>query len=152
MIELDLNENNQQDVRWKQRFQNFSRAFTLLRSAVESKNIDEFSELEQMGIIQAFECTFELAWKTLKDYLDELGAKLSNFAPKTVIKECAALNIFDEPDIDAQIFIDMVESRNAMSHMYDSAQFQKELVNINEKYVAELEKLYKFLSPKEKEE
>ena len=64
------------DVRWQQRFQNFRRAFTLLREALENKNIDDYSDLEREGIIQRFEYTFELGWKTLKDYLEFNGVNL----------------------------------------------------------------------------
>ena len=54
----------QEDIRWKQRFDNFDRAFTLLHSALQSRALDDFSDLEQEGIIQRFEYSFELAWKT----------------------------------------------------------------------------------------
>jgi hypothetical protein len=60
------------DIRWKQRFQNFDRAFVLLRSALEEKPIAQFNRLEQEGLIQRFEYTYELAWKTAKDYLKEV--------------------------------------------------------------------------------
>ncbi|MDZ7616742.1 MAG: nucleotidyltransferase substrate binding protein, partial [Patescibacteria group bacterium] len=50
------------DVRWKQRFQNYSRAFLLLRSALQEKRLDDFSDLEQEGIVHRFEYTYELAW------------------------------------------------------------------------------------------
>ncbi len=42
------------DIRWKQRFQNFDRAFVLLRSAMEERPLNQFSDLEQEGIIQRF--------------------------------------------------------------------------------------------------
>jgi hypothetical protein len=32
-----------QDIHWKQRFQNFDRAFALLRSALEEKRVSEFN-------------------------------------------------------------------------------------------------------------
>jgi len=55
-------------IRWRQRFENFERAFLLLREAFE-KDPAAMSDLEKEGAIQRFEYTFELAWKTLKDYL-----------------------------------------------------------------------------------
>ncbi|MDR0328972.1 MAG: nucleotidyltransferase substrate binding protein [Planctomycetaceae bacterium] len=73
------------DIRWKQRFQNFRRAFGLLREAVEGRNIDEYSDLEQEGIIQRFEYTFELGWKTFKDYLEFKGIAPSEMTPRQVI-------------------------------------------------------------------
>ena len=102
LIELDLNKNRkieatEEDIRWKQRFQNFRRAFSHLRSISERKeNINEFSDEELELIVKRFEYTFELAWKTLKDYIEYLGVELSNAAPRTIIKECAAHGIFDD--------------------------------------------------------
>ena len=60
------------NIRWKQRFENFERAFMLLKEAFE-KGIAEMSDLEKEGVVQRFEYTFELAWKTLKDYLIHSG-------------------------------------------------------------------------------
>ncbi|MDR0454904.1 MAG: nucleotidyltransferase substrate binding protein [Deferribacteraceae bacterium] len=74
------------DVRWKQRFQNFCRAFDHIHSALEDKNIDGFSELEQEGIIQRFEYTFELGWRTFKDYLEFSGVKLTEVTPQIIYK------------------------------------------------------------------
>ncbi len=74
---------NSKDVRWKQRFQNFDKAFVLLRSAFDDRNLEDFSDLEQEGIIQRFEFTFELAWKTIKDYLQDNGVIRS-----TVCEQC----------------------------------------------------------------
>lgn len=59
----------QPDIRWQQRFQNFDRAFKLFQSALQERPLDAYSALEQEGIIQRFEYAYELAWKTMKDYL-----------------------------------------------------------------------------------
>ena len=139
---------NHSDIRWMQRFQNFSRAFLLLQSALESRELNEFSDLEQEGIIQRFEYTFELAWKTLKDYLDYSDIILPEATPRKVIKECASLNIFENAGIIPEIYLDMLTSRNLLSHSYDLELFKREVKNIKEKYVYELEKQHLFLSAK----
>ena len=54
--------------RLKQRFNNFQKAYNLLKSVFENKSINDLSILEKEGVIQRFEYTYELAWKTLKDY------------------------------------------------------------------------------------
>ena len=62
--------NQPHDIRWKQRFQNFSRGLTLLSQALEN-GPSALNQLEQEGVVQRFEFTFELAWKTMKDYMEE---------------------------------------------------------------------------------
>jgi nucleotidyltransferase substrate binding protein (TIGR01987 family) len=60
--------NNPRDVRWKQRFQNFEKAYRQLEDSV--LRAEELSDLEKEGMVQRFEYTFELAWKTIKDFLE----------------------------------------------------------------------------------
>jgi hypothetical protein len=62
-----------QDIRWKQRFNNYCKALQTLTEAVELSNIRPLSKLEQQGLIQGFEFTHELSWNVLKDYLDCKG-------------------------------------------------------------------------------
>ncbi len=61
------------DIRWKQRFSNLERAFAKLQAAVDSSKGIPLNELETEGLIQRFEYTYELAWKTLQDVLQERG-------------------------------------------------------------------------------
>jgi hypothetical protein len=56
-----------EDIRWEQRFSNFRKALSQLTRFIEKGDL---SELEQQGLIKAFEYTFELAWNTMKDYLE----------------------------------------------------------------------------------
>ena len=140
-----------EDIRWIQRFQNFERAFILLRSALEEKEIEEFSELEQEGIIQRFEYNFELAWKTLKDYLEYSGITLRESTPRTVIKEAAVSGIFNSAGIAPDIFFDMLLARNALSHTYDFEKFKIVLQKTKLQFLEELEKLYQFFLEKRAE-
>ena len=61
------------EIRWIQRFDNFKRAFTRLADAAAQAKQRKLSELEEQGLIQAFEFTHELAWNTLKDFLEARG-------------------------------------------------------------------------------
>jgi nucleotidyltransferase substrate binding protein (TIGR01987 family) len=70
------------DIRWKQRFVNFEKAFLQLQDAIE--RFDQLDDLAKEGLIQRFEYTFELAWKTLKDYLESEG--IINQFPREVLK------------------------------------------------------------------
>ena len=72
------------DIRWKQRFQNFEKAFKKLEEAL---NKDNLSELERNGLIQRFEFTMELAWKTLKDFMEDQGFVFTSISPKVILRE-----------------------------------------------------------------
>ncbi|OGO77591.1 MAG: nucleotidyltransferase [Clostridiales bacterium GWB2_37_7] len=101
---------NERDIRWKQRFQNYEKAFKHLEEAVLKTNL---SDLEKAGVIQIYEFTFELAWKTLKDYLEEKEV-LVKF-PRDTIKEAFKYEIIDNGDI----WMDMLDKRNLMAHTYN---------------------------------
>lgn len=132
-------------TRWQQRFENFERALNLLRTTFQDKNIDQFSDLEKEGIVQRFEYTFELGWKTLKDYLEYMGTKLEQFTPRYIIKQAFAANIIS----DGQVWIDMIEHRNLMSHTYNPETFKKAVAAIVKSYLPAFENLYSFLKPKD---
>src|ERR1035438_7630846 len=70
------------EKRWKQRFQNFEKAFLFFEKAVDKSS---YSPIEVSGLVQAFEFTFELAWKTIKDYLYEQGIETT--FPRVALKE-----------------------------------------------------------------
>jgi hypothetical protein len=73
--------NSNSDIRWKQRFRNFDRAFVLLRDAMEN-GPSALNPLEKEGVIHRFEYCFELGWKCVKDYLEAGGLVLVMvFAP-----------------------------------------------------------------------
>jgi nucleotidyltransferase substrate binding protein (TIGR01987 family) len=127
-----------EDIRWKQRFDNFERGFLLLRSALEGRTLDELNQLEQEGVVQRFEYTFELAWKTLKDYLEHAGVTLNQITPRSVIKAAFAAKLID----DGEVWIDMLAHRNLMSHTYDCAKFQEVVVALQDRYLTTLEAMY----------
>jgi len=60
----------EQDIRWKQRFGNFSKALSQLQKFIDKKDLNE---LEEQGLIQAFEYNFELSWNVIKDYFAYQG-------------------------------------------------------------------------------
>jgi len=127
-----------EDVRWKQRFQNFDRAVVLLRSALEEKR--ELSLLEKEGVIQRFEYSYELAWKTMKDYLEASGIVITPVTPRQVVKEAFAAKIID----DGQVWINMIDNRNLLSHVYDFSIFEQAVKSITEHYLPAMEKLHEF--------
>ncbi|MBF0212682.1 MAG: nucleotidyltransferase substrate binding protein [Magnetococcales bacterium] len=127
------------DVRWKQRFDNFDRSFVLLRE-VQEKGITTLSQLEKEGAIQRFEFAFELAWKTLKDYLEEQGIVIQEATPRRVIKEAFSVGILD----DAQVWLEILQHRNLLSHTYDSKTFEEALTKVSERYFPAFDHLHEF--------
>lgn len=127
------------DIRWKQRFQNFDRAYVLLRQALEN-GPDALNPLEKEGVIQRFEYSFELSWKTLKDYLEESGLVFATITPRQVLKDGFAAKIIEE----GQVWIDMLDHRNLLSHTYNFANFEKAVEAIAARYLPAMEALHEF--------
>ena len=82
------------DIRWKQRFNSFKKAFDQLERGVILSKERTLNELEEQGMIQAFEYTHELAWKTLKDFLEEKGNN-ELFGSKDTTRLAFKLEIID---------------------------------------------------------
>ncbi len=127
------------DIRWKQRFANYKLAIENLTEGLE---ISKPSDLEKSGIIQIFEYTFELAWKTMKDYLKEADIEV-NF-PREVLKTAFSYEIIEEGDT----WIDMLEKRNLMSHTYDKKNSELAYTLIKNEYFVNLKALETYFSNK----
>ena len=123
-------------VRWKQRFQNFDRAVILLREPI-ARGVATLSVLEREGTIQRFEVAIELAWKTLGDYLEYEGETLEVVTPRNVIKEAFSARVIE----DGQVWMDMLDHRNLLSHTYDQTVFEKAVLAIRDRYLAAFEEL-----------
>jgi len=107
----------------------------------------EMSDLEKEGVVQRFEYTFELAWKTLKDYLVYSGVVFDQITPRSVIKQAFAAKII----VDGRTWIDVLEQRNLMSHTYDKEIFEAVFGSISQQYVAALEQVFTWLNEKARE-
>ena len=128
------------DIRWKQRFQNFDRGLVLLREALEN-GPSALSALEKEGVIQRFEYTFELSWKTIKDFLEAGGLVINPVTPRQVIKDAFAAKVIG----DGQTWIDMLDHRNLLSHTYDFLVFEKAVDAIHARYLPAMESLHEYL-------
>lgn len=106
-----------EDVRWRQRLDNYLRAMATLERVVGHAGEAPWSEVEQLALIQAFEFCHELAWNLLRDYLVADGATgLTGSRSTTRLAfEVGLLK-------DGQVWMDMIEARNRTSHTYDEAQ------------------------------
>ena len=128
------------DIRWKQRFQNFDRAFVLLRGAMENSPA-ALNPLEKEGVIQRFEYCFELAWKTIKDYLEEGGFVFATVTPRQVLKDAFAAKVL----ADGQVWIDMLDHRNLLFHTYSQVVFGKAVEAIHTRYLGGMAHLHDFM-------
>jgi nucleotidyltransferase substrate binding protein (TIGR01987 family) len=129
-----------EEIRWQNRFHNFSRAYSLLRAAFD-REVDELNDLEKEGVIQRFEYTFELSWNTLKDRLEHDGVIMQSVTPRNVIRTAAATGLVAE----GQTWIDMLEDRRNTSHRYDIEMLDNALGNIRDNYLTILEELHQRL-------
>lgn len=123
--------------RLKERIENFNKAFDIYSDAV--KEFDEKKVLTHMALVQAYEICFELAWKCLKDYLQEKGIEVNY--PTEVIKEAFNKNTLK----NGQLWIDMLNARNSTSHEYNMEKVSKYLIEISTTYFEEIEKFKNWL-------
>lgn len=99
------------DIRWEQRFANYRKALTRLQKFIDK---GELSELEEQGLIKAFEYTYELAWNTIKDFLEYKG-QTDIYGSRDAIRKAFELGLID----DGESWMDMLKSRNKTSHTYN---------------------------------
>lgn len=132
-----------QDIRWKQRFCNFEKAYFHLKEACSRADTNDW--LLAAGIIQTFEFTFELGWKTIQDLMKQEG-ELVRF-PREVIKKAFQLGIL----IDGECWIDMLEKRNGLAHIYNEKAAIGAVVLIKESYLPAITQLYDWLKTRSDE-
>lgn len=120
---------------------NLKKALERLKEAAAQLG-ENNSDVIRDGVIQRFEFTYELAWKTTKEYLEDIGI-MDKTSPKAVIKEAYAQKII----INEKIWLSMIKDRNTTSHMY----LEKMAIDIAERitncYINEFDKLLEALNP-----
>ena len=131
-----------EDIRWQQRFENLDKALSRLHEALGGINQDPKNHLYQIALIGAFQFTFELSWKTMKDYLVYSGVQVS--LPRDVIKQAFHHQLIQ----DGQVWIDMLEDRNIMAHVYQEEAALAAGKNICERYIFAIEKVHHDLKKK----
>ncbi|HBK33367.1 HI0074 family nucleotidyltransferase substrate-binding subunit [Limibacterium fermenti] len=124
------------DIRWKQRFRNFERAFLRLEEALYQQ---ELNELERNGLLQRFEFTIELAWKVTKDFLEEKGFTFKP-SPKDTFRQAQEAKYIDY----AQPLIDGLDIRNELSHDYDGELFRLAEIELRNDIFPAITQLYQF--------
>jgi nucleotidyltransferase substrate binding protein (TIGR01987 family) len=114
------------DIRWRQRYSNFNKAFNLLEEFIGQEKLNK---LEEHGLIKAFEYTYELSWKTLQDLLAEKGYS-DIMGPRPVIEQ----GFKDGYITDGEAWMRMHKSRNLTSHTYNEVIAAEIVAKIRSEY------------------
>ena len=110
--------NNSDEIRWKQRLENVGKAISRL---IDACNRDQYTELEQAGLIKTFEFNFVLSWKVLKDLLYYEGHEVNR--PRAIFHKGFESGYIDENN--CEILLDALEKRSLFSHAYRELQLWK---------------------------
>ncbi|HHU25015.1 MAG TPA: DUF86 domain-containing protein [Bacteroidales bacterium] len=104
-----------QDIRWLQRYSSYAKALNKILEVVESeRSFADLSDLEKEGLIQRFEYTFELAWKTLQDLLIYMGYNITP-GPNSVLRKSFEIGLITNHDGWRK----MAKARNITAHTYN---------------------------------
>lgn len=125
-----------QDVRWIQRFSNYSKALQRLKDALQLASERPLSDLETQGLIQAFEFTHELAWTTMKDFYENQG-ETGIQGSRDVARLAFRRGLIGAGDV----WMDMIKSRNRTSHTYDEKTAEEIVRAVREDYIHEFIRL-----------
>ncbi len=124
------------DIRWLQRYDNFHRACGRLNSVTDAHELSALTELEQEGLIQRFEYTFELAWKTMQDLLEYKGYEFVK-GPNGTIR----MALEDRLVTDHDGWRRMARARTMSAHTYDGEEVETIVEDIFRVYAALLSQL-----------
>ena len=116
-----------EDIRWKQRFDNFKKAFAKLSETVhfvkenyfvegefDESRLSDAEEIVVEGLIKRFEYTHELAWNVMKDFILERG-NANIYGSKDATREAFQLELIQEGDV----WMEMIKSRNKVLLAYE---------------------------------
>jgi nucleotidyltransferase substrate binding protein (TIGR01987 family) len=123
------------DVRWIQRFDNFKLAYARLAAAAALAKHRKLSELEEQGLVKAFEFTHELAWNTFKDFLTLRGTSTKLYGSRDATREAFAAGLIE----NGETWMKMIEHRNETTHTYNEATAKAIVEAILSRYVREFE-------------
>lgn len=120
---------NNQDIRWQQRLDNYSKALEQLGNAVATSQQRPLSDLEKQGLIQAFEFTHELAWNVMRDYFAYQG-NAGITGSRDAAREAFQKGLVE----DGEGWMEMIKSRNQTSHTYQQKVADEIAGHIVERY------------------
>lgn len=115
-----------EDIRWQQRFDNYSKALRQLTRFIEKGELNEF---ELQGLIQCFEYTYELAWNTMKDLFESQGES-GIMGSREAIRLAFRRGLIE----DGETWMEMIKGRALTSHTYNEDVADKVALSIKNLY------------------
>jgi nucleotidyltransferase substrate binding protein (TIGR01987 family) len=128
-----------EDIRWQQRFSNYCKALDQFSEFISKGNLNK---LEEQGLIQAFEYTYELAWNTLKDFLQFKGQQ-NIFGARDAITIAFKEGLIKE----GELWMEMFKDRNKTTHTYNETTAKEIVVAITSHYYRLFNDLKDTLTP-----
>ncbi len=128
---------SEQDIRWIQRFNHFAKALGRLKKFIQKGKLNE---LEEQGLIQAFEYTYELAWNALKDYLEAQG-ETDIHGSRDALRLAFQRGLIE----DGETWMDMIRSRTLTSHTYNEELARQIATAVSQQYFPQFVKLHETL-------
>ena len=123
-----------------QKIENYHHAVVQLEEAVQIYCVHPDDDLYRDGLIQRFEFTVELAWKSIKEYLEDQGSTTPIATPRAVLKEAFAAGVIQ----DAEEWNKIITARNITSHVYDEKTAEDVAAQICNDFLPLLKALGKF--------
>lgn len=127
--------------RWKQRLQNLQKAEKRLTRACAQES---YNELELAGLVQTFEFSFELTWKTLKDLLEFEGFDVAS--PRSVMR--TALEARHITSEQCETLLTALIKRNLLTHTYDEENVKEAQALIVNEFAPAISSITDYLTDK----
>ena len=123
--------------RWEQRLESYHKALSRLAEIVNASKLRALNDFERDGLVQRFELTHELSWKLMKAYAEYQGYDGIG-GSRDATRKAFEMNLIP----DGQIWMDMIKSRNDISHNYDDEIATDVVDNILNVFYLELVSFY----------
>lgn len=123
-----------------QKINHYVSALAQLEQAVAIYQKSRQDALYRDGLIQRFEFTVELAWKSIKEYLEDQGSVIAISSPRAILKEAYSAGIIH----DGEGWNHILTARNVTSHVYDEKTAIDVADQISHEFLPLLQELRRF--------
>lgn len=121
--------------RWIQKLESYRKALNRLAEIVNCARLRDLSDFERDGLVQRFEFTHEMAWKLMMSFAKAMSAEEELFGSKDSTRWAAKRGLIE----DAEIWMDMIRSRNETSHNYDGDIADNVVRKVTEQYFPQMQ-------------